>query len=87
MMSAKDWFGIVVRNIGVWNIATGLASFSLFIGQRAKWFRIETDETYTLLYSITDIGIGLALLLGANSVVEMAYRERQSETTGNAKAE
>lgn len=80
-MSAKDWFGVVVRTLGLWNIATGLATFSTFVGQRANWFKLESSENYTLLYSVTDIGIGLVLLLCANGIVDIAYRERKLETT------
>lgn len=74
-MGPKDWFGVVVRALGLWNCVQGAVSLLLFIGQSARMYsEASTSMSYRFMYSIAYLGFGIAMLFGADAIVRGAYR-------------
>jgi hypothetical protein len=78
-MTPRDWFGVVIRSLGLWTILGAIRGFVGLVGQQSGWTNATTDPKYYYLYTISEFGIGAVMLLGADLIVRLAYSGRSQE--------
>ena len=76
-MKTDELFGVLIRALGIWEIATGLRSLSQLIATIQRW-----DNDNEFFYMILSAGlsmsgvsliVGCFLLFGANWLTRLAY--------------
>jgi hypothetical protein len=80
MMKPKQFFGVILRAMGVWCICgTVIGAFEVAF----KLDGVQTGSQYTwqysLLYCAANALIGLVMFLGADGIVKFAYRENTDD--------
>ena len=74
-MSAKDWFGVAVRLLGLWQIVEAAGEFVNAYGASALWWQATRDaEKFYVLTGLVQALVGLILLVAADKIVSFAYR-------------
>jgi hypothetical protein len=80
MMKPKQFFGVLLRAMGVWCLGgVVFDAFSLVfkldgvpIGSQYTW-------QYSLMYGAANALVGLIMFLGADAIVRFAYRESHDD--------
>jgi len=94
-MNAKDWFGVVVRTVGLlvftwgaWYAGTAAAMRMGITEPRLGPFAgLKDYENMYLAYGVTGMLYGLYLIRGAPFLFEFAYPEVPQEDGPGSKAE
>jgi hypothetical protein len=87
-MKAQDWFGVAVRTLGLWKLLTALGYGLGYVGEVNGWLENSgTNPHYYHLWTIANLACGLALLLGADLIVRIAYRSVRGPEHGESGAE
>ena len=85
-MKAHEIFGIVVRAIGIWKIATGIPLLPSFFGQAGRYsgsIDLLKNVSWTALsLAGLDIVVGALLICFAKPIVALAYRNGDNKGTG-----
>ena len=72
-MTAKDWFGVIVRVIGIWLIVTGIPNCLLAIMGDRDFFPSRGVWNWEVIRSAIWIVGGVILLRGGDMIVKFAY--------------
>lgn len=91
-MTSKDWFGVVVRTIGLWTIfkaaSQSLSVFTIMGG----FFEGFSDSQISqrgrtigaMMFIVFEFGVGFLLLRRADAVVSFAFPTRPSDSDSTA---
>jgi hypothetical protein len=80
MMRPKQFFGVVLRAMGVWCLGGAVIEAMSMV---FKLDGVPTGSQYTwqysLMYCAGNALVGLVMLLGADGIVRFAYRENHED--------
>ncbi|MCH7988398.1 MAG: hypothetical protein IID46_04515 [Planctomycetes bacterium] len=83
-MSARDWFGVAARVLGIWLLIRAVSGLVMALAVQRGWLGFDLDSTlpkYRLALSAADFIFGLLLLARTQFFIDLTYPEKEK---GNA---
>ncbi len=74
-MTAKDWFGVVVRGVGLWFIVRSISFVFEAVAERQGWSGFGGGIRHNVMNGLATLVFGIVFLRGADLIVRFAYPE------------